>query len=165
MKTTDFIRASLEMSKGWIMGLAADMKDAPLVQPTPHGGNHPMWAVGHLTYSEANLIHKYARGGENPLAHWKEIFGEGAQPVTDAGVYPKYEEVLAEFEKIRAATLDYLGSLSDEDLDKPTSVPEEMRAYFGTVAQCFATTIIHFGFHGGQIADARRAAGREPLMA
>ena len=42
MNTIDFIKMSLENSKGWAMGLIGDMKDAPLTQPTPNGGNHPM---------------------------------------------------------------------------------------------------------------------------
>ena len=75
------------------------------------------------------------------------------------------EEVIAKLQEIREHTLQVVDGLSDEDLDKPSHAPEEMKDYFGTIGQCLAAIPIHFAFHGGQVADARRAAGRQPLMA
>jgi len=160
MTTIEFIKSALEMSKGWILGMAADMQDAPLTFPTPNGGNHPMWALGHLTYSEANLTQELIKGEANPLAEWKGIFGQRTESVADADRYPSFEEVMAKFEETRTNTLAILDSMTDEDLDKPSHAPEEMKDFFGTNAQCFSGVIIHFAFHGGQFADARRA----PLM-
>jgi hypothetical protein len=164
MKSVDFVKLSLEMSKGWIMGLAADIKDAPLTAPTPNGGNHPLWCLGHLVYSEASMISTLCKGEPNPLEAWKELFEAGTKPQADAGVYPSYDEILAKFEETRAATMAYLDTLTDEDLDKPSKAEGDMKDWFGTIAQCLAATPIHYGFHGGQIADARRAAGRSVLM-
>lgn len=165
MNAIDYIKMSLEMSKGWIMGIAADIKDAPLTAPTPKGGNHPMWCLGHLTYSEGNLVSTFIKGETNPVADWQAIFDVGTSPQEDAGKYPPVEEVLTKFEEIRSATLAMLEEMTDADLDKPSHAPAEMKEFFGTVGQCLAVIPIHFGFHGGQIADARRAAGRPPLMA
>ena len=165
MNSMEFIKMSLGMSKGWIMGLVEGIKDAPLTAPTPKGGNHPLWCIGHLTYSEGNLVHAMVQGEANPVAPWKDIFGQGTQPSSDAGDYPPIEEVLAKFAEIRADTMALLDTLSEEDLDKPSHAPEEMKDFFGTVGQCLAAISIHFAFHGGQIADARRAAGRPPLLA
>ena len=163
MRAVDFIKTSLGMSQGWIMGLAADMQDQCMTRPTPNGGNHPLWCVGHLVYSEANLI-STATGEPNPLADWKEMFGQGSEPSDDPAAYPSVEEVFGQAEKTRAATMAYLETLSDDDLDKPSHAEGEMKEWFGTVGQCLAAIPVHFGFHGGQIADARRAAGRPPLM-
>ena len=164
MKTTDYIKMSLEMSKNWVMGLAMDMKDSPLTAPTPRGGNHPLWCVGHLAYSEANLVQTVAQGKPNPLGDWKELFEGGSTPVTDAAAYPSYDELMQKFDETRAATLAYLDSLSDEDLQAESHAEGEMKEWFGNVAACFAAIPVHIGFHGGQIADARRAAGRPVLM-
>jgi len=41
MKTTDYIKMSLEQTKGWILPLVQDMKNAATTAPTPNGGNHP----------------------------------------------------------------------------------------------------------------------------
>ena len=73
--------------------------------------------------------------------------------------------VLGKFEEMRGATLASLDSLSDEDLDRPSHAPEEFGEGFGKVAACFGAMCSHFAFHAGQAADARRAAGRDPLMA
>ena len=67
-------------------------------------------------------------------------------------------------ETVRAETMAFLDTLTDADLDKPSHAPEEMKEWFGTIGQCLAVAPIHFGFHGGQIADARRAAGRQPVL-
>ena len=56
MNAIDFIRMSLENGKGWTLGLIGDMKDAPLTQPTPNGGNHPIWVLGHLVRAESDLL-------------------------------------------------------------------------------------------------------------
>lgn len=165
MNAIQFVRMSLEMSRGWIMGLAEDMRDAPLTAPTTNGGNHPLWSVGHLTYSEASLVNGLIQGEPNPLAEWKDIFAEKSLPTADADKYPSMDEVLAKFAEVRANTMQVLDSLTDEDLDRPSHAPEEMKDFFGTVGQCLAAIPIHFGFHGGQIADARRSAGKPPLMA
>lgn len=165
MKTVDFVKMSLEMSQGWIMGLATDMKDAPFARPTPNGGNHPLWNLGHLVYSEANLLHEFILGDENPIADWKEKFGQGcAEPTDNPADYPTYDEVLAKFEEVRASTMAALENMTDEDFDKDSHAPEEMKEFFGKISQCFAAMCMHFTFHGGQIADARRAAGRAVLM-
>ena len=164
MKTNEFISSSLEMSQGWVLGLIDDMKDAPLTAPTPNGGNHPLWVLGHLTYSEGQLIGEYVLGEQNPVAEWKEVFGQGSEAVADASRYPAIDEVQAKFQQIRAGTLKALESLSDEDLDKPSKATGEAANYFDTIGKCFVAVSVHFGFHGGQVADARRAAGRPPLM-
>jgi hypothetical protein len=164
MTAIDFIKLSLEMSKGWIMGLAADAKQVATTAPTPKGGNHPLWCLGHLTFSEGNLVHKYIKGQANPMAEYAELFDQGTTPLDDASKYPSYDELLAKFEAVRADTMALLDTLTDADLDKPSHAPAEMAQFFGTVGQCLAVIPIHYGFHGGQIADARRAAGLPVLM-
>jgi hypothetical protein len=165
MNTIDYIRQEMGMSKAWIGGLMADMQDSPLTVPTPNGGNHPLWIVGHIAYSESNIFNCYILGKDNPLAKWKNVFGISSQPVNDAAAYPAYDELLAKFESVRADTLAYLDTISNADLDKPSHAPEDRKDYFGTVGRCLTVMTTHLAFHGGQVADARRAAGRDILMA
>ena len=164
MNAIEYIKQEMAMSEAWILGLAADMKDSPLTAPTPNGGNHPLWCLGHLVYSEGNLVHKYIKGEANPVAEWAELFDSGTTPLDDASKYPTYDELLAKFEMVRGGTMAIVDKLTDADLDKPSHAEGEMAQWFGTVGQCLAAIPIHFGFHGGQIADARRAAGLKPLM-
>ena len=165
MKTTDFVKMGLEMSKNLAMGLITDMKDAPLTSPTPKGGNHPLWVLGHLAYGEANITNDLILGETNPLAEWKDIFGGGTEPVTDADHYPPFDDLAAKFEEVRARTLSLLNGLTDDDLDKPSKgCPDDLKDFFGTVGQCFLVLALHPMMHHGQVADARRAIGRKPMM-
>ena len=165
MNTIEFIKMSLENSKGWVMGLIADMQDAPLTQPTSSGGNHPLWVLGHVTRAESDLLDGFILGKPNRFPELESNFGMASTPSDDASQYPSMEELMGKFEEIRAATLAHLETLSEDDLDKPSHAPEEFGAFFGTVGACFAAMTTHLSFHGGQVADARRAAGRPPLMA
>ncbi len=164
MTAIEYIRMSLENAKGWSLGLINDMKDAPLTQPTPNGGNHPLWVLGHIVRAESDLLDGFILGQPNRFPEL-EMFAMGNEPSTDAAQYPSMDELLEKFEQIRAATLAHLDTLSDADLQKESYAPEEFGPMFGTVGACFAAMQTHMMFHTGQVADARRAAGRKPLMA
>ena len=165
MNAKEFIKLSLENSKGWTMGLINDMRDAPTVQPTPNGGNHTVWVLGHIIRAESDLLDGFILGQPNRFPELQEKFAMGSTPTANPEDYPTIDELLPKFEQIRAATLAHLDSLSDDDLDQKSHAPEEFGDAFGTVAACFAAMATHMSFHTGQVADARRAAGRSPLMA
>ncbi len=166
MNTIEFIKAGLEASKNLTLGLIDDMKDAPLTMPTSNGGNHPLWILGHLAYSEANIVHHIIQGNENPLIGWKEIFGGGSEPVADATVYPSFDELRQTYEEIHAYTLNVLEGLTVDDLNKPSkNCPPERDEFMGKIGQCFMVLTLHPVMHRGQVADARRMLNREPVFA
>ena len=165
MNAIEYIKMSLENAKGWAMGLINDMQDAPLTQPTPNGGNHPLWVLGHLARAESDLLDGFILGKPNRFPELEGLFTMGTTPSTDASQYPTIDELMAKFNEIRAATLAHLDTLTEDDLDKPSHAPAEFGPPFATVGACFAAMSGHMSFHAGQVADARRAAGRSPLMA
>lgn len=165
MNGKDAIRASLEISKQWLMPLVMDMKDAPTVFPTPAGGNHPVWVLGHIVSSEQSMLSGFILGESYEPAEQDRLFGMNNQPVADASKYPSIESLAARFETVRARTLKVLDSLSEADLDRASHAPAELADMFGTVGKCFAMLALHATFHAGQVADARRAAGRKPVFA
>lgn len=166
MKTKDFIKAGLDASKNLTFALIDDMKDAPLTQPTSKGGNHPLWILGHIAYSEANIVSHIIGGEENPLIGWKEMFGSSREPVTEADKYLPWDEVRQKFDEVRANTLNVLEGLSDDDLDQPTkNCPPGREQMMGTVGACFLVLALHPVMHRGQVADSRRMLDRKPLFA
>lgn len=165
MRATDYIKMSLENGTRWAMGLINDMRDAPFTQPTTNGGNHPLWVLGHIVRAESDLLDGFILGQPNRFPELEGLFTMGSTPDTDESHYPSMDELMEKFSVIRAATLAHLETLSDDDLDKPSHAPEDFGATFGTVGACFAAMPTHMSFHAGQVADARRAAGRPPLMA
>ena len=56
MNLATFLRESFAFSRDMTVKLAEDMRDAPRTFPTPKGGNHPQWVMGHLTLAEDGLI-------------------------------------------------------------------------------------------------------------
>ncbi|MEZ6094609.1 MAG: DinB family protein [Pirellulaceae bacterium] len=166
MTTVDYIRKGLELSRKMALGLIDDMQDAPLQTPTSRGGNHPWWILGHLTYAEANLLEHVIRGNDNPLGEWSGAFGARQEVGEDASKYPSWEDVRKKNDEVRANTLAFLDTLSDADLAKPTkNCPEGREDVLGTVGACLMLMTLHPMMHYGQVADARRMAGRERLMA
>jgi uncharacterized damage-inducible protein DinB len=163
MKTVDFIRMGLEWSAEAALALIDDMKDRPLTFPTPKGGNHPLWVLGHLAWSEGEFL-QFLTGRPNPLAHWKGQFGQGSEPSAEAARYPAFEVVRKAFQDLRAETIALVDSLTDADLDQPCKAcPPELQRFLATNARCLLVAMVHPYHHRGQVADARRAAGRPPL--
>jgi uncharacterized damage-inducible protein DinB len=155
----------LEFGRRTMEGLVADLDGADLVAPpTSRGGNHALWVMGHLAVSEASIVGRFIKGQEPALKEWQPLFALGSQPTSDLSKYPAKSELLKKSQAVRQETLNLLGSLSEKDLDKPTSV-QQNQELFGTIGRCFVTMVHHQAFHIGQIAVVRRALGRKPAFA
>ena len=164
MKAIDVIRNALETSDRAVLQLVEDMKDAPVTQPTPRGGNHPLWVLGHITFVEGNLP-RILFGEPNPVARWAPLFAPGTEPRADAAAYPPFEELLRTYRDLRARNLQALERIGDEGLDRPPkSPPPGMQQVMRTVGETFLLIALHQMGHRGQVADARRAYGREPIF-
>jgi hypothetical protein len=156
MKAIDVVRNALRESDRLATKMLEDMRDAPLTQPTPRGGNHPLWVIGHFAHSEG-LLHNRLSGEPNPVEHWTALFAGGTEPCADASRYPAFDEVLAKYRQLRAANVKRLDGLNDAALGR--SVPT-----FGTVEQAYLGIAMHQMLHLGQVADARRVVGKAPFF-
>jgi len=164
MKTVDFIRTALDATARATLVLIEDMRDQPLTFPTPKGGNHPLWVMGHLAFVEGQVIQQFMLGRPNPVAHWRDLFGIGSEVSAEASRYPPLGEIQNAFQNLRAETLKTLDTLDDADLDQPSKgCPPEFKEFLSTYGKCFLIVIMNTMNHRGQVADARRAAGRKPL--
>ena len=164
MNAIDLIRAALAVSDQGFLTLAEDLRDAPLTPPTPRGGNHPLWVLGHITFIEAGVPH-ILFGEPNPLERWAPLFAPGTEPKGDAGAYPPYDELLRTYRDLRARNLKLLDDLGEAGLDRPTkSPPRGLEDVLRTAGQTFLVLAMHQMTHRGQLADARRALGRTPLF-
>ncbi|HEV3162590.1 MAG TPA: DinB family protein [Isosphaeraceae bacterium] len=162
MKEIDLIRWALRKTDEWVVGAAEDMRDAPLTQPTSRGGNHPLWILGHLAVVEG-AVPQLLFSEPNPVEHWQPLFGRGTRPTTDAGAYPPFDEVLATYRELRAKNLARLDETGEAGLEQaPAAVPPGFAEKSLTRGQTLLVIALHQMSHLGQIADARRAAGREP---
>src|ERR1700751_1013328 len=165
MNTKDTLQFALTLSNKAILGTIDEMRDAATTFPTPNGGCHPLWVLGHLTLVEG-MIPAILFGENNPAAEWQLYFGENSKPVADASAYPPFEEVREKYLQLREQNLKLLESLSEADLDKPTKAPPKGREReFATYGQSFLVLALHQTMHRGNLTDARRAVGRTALAA
>ena len=164
MTSIDLIKNALAMGDGGMMMLLEDLRNAPMTFPTPHGGNHPLWVLGHITFVEAS-VPKVFFGEPHPLAHWGALFAAGAEPKSDPKVYPSFDEVLKAYKNARAKNLKLLDEIGEAGLDRPTkSPPKGLEQPLATFGKTFMTIAMHQMNHRGQLADARRALGRKPIF-
>lgn len=165
MQSKQLLVTALNLSASLVMPLLEDLRSAPLVAPTPAGGNHAHWILGHLVQSEGQF-RSMMRQIPNPVDHLSFIFGGGSVPDSTGANYPAYAELLATLVDMRSETMQWLESISETDLDQASqNVPPGFEPFFGTWRQCLLMQAMHWMNHRGQLADCRRAAGRERLMA
>jgi hypothetical protein len=160
MQTKEAIRYALTLADMAVNRALDQVEDIPLTFPTENGGCHPLWIAGHLAVVEG-LTNEILTGRPNPVAAWDELFGRGTIAVADAGRYPKLAEARARYAELRRANLAFLDSLSEAELDTPTSKqPEGLEDFFATYGKALLTIALHQMTHRGQLTDAFRTAGR-----
>jgi hypothetical protein len=164
MYTKDAIRYALELADGAIARTLPGIEDAPLTFPTPNGGAHPLWVMGHLALVEG-MTHEVIGLGENPAADLAKWFGQGTTPTANAADYPTLAEVRARYAALRKRTMDVLDSFSEADLDTPTKFqPKGLETHFATYGKSLLTLAMHQMSHRSHVSDAVRAAGRPSAL-
>jgi uncharacterized damage-inducible protein DinB len=165
MRMKEAIQFALGISDRVVVDVIDEMSDAATTFPTPNGGCHPLWVLGHLALVEG-MVPAALFGEENPLAEWQQYFGENSEAVADAHAYPPFAEVRQKYLELRARNLKIIESLTEADLDKPTKAPPKGREReFATYGQGFLVLALHQAMHRGNLTDARRAAGRPAVVA
>src|SRR6185295_15864461 len=132
MQSIELIRDNLRKSRDRVLTRVEEMREHGVVFPTPRGGCHTLWVLGHLAYIEALVVRRFMLGERNPLEEWEAVF-DGADISGAISQYPAFERVLATCRDVRASTVALLDSLSEDDLDKVSAhVPEGFEETFGT---------------------------------
>jgi len=159
MQGKDAIRAAADTSLMVFKGYLADLEDADLMRRPGEGCNHLAWQIGHLTASEVSLLESICPGKAAELpsgfaeAHSKETAGSD-----DPTKFLSKDEYLALMDKVRAATMEALDEIPDEQLDAPA--PESFRSFCPTVGHLFTLIATHHMMHAGQIVPVRRQLGK-----
>ena len=163
MQSVTLIRDNLTRSRDRVLARVEDMREHCVVFPTPRGGAHTLWVLGHLAYIEGLVVREFMLGDANPLAAWEAVF-DGVDVSGDITRFPPFDEVLATCREIRASTVAIVDSLSEDALDRVSRrPPADFEDTFGTYRLCLQYVADHWYMHRGQLADARRAAGLERM--
>jgi len=158
MQKKEMIRFALGVSDAAVMNTIDKASGTATTFPTPNGGCHPLWVLGHLAWVEG-LVRPVLYGEENPVANWAPLFGQETVPQADASAYPPYAEIREKYRELRERNLALLQSLSEADLDRPTKAPPAGREQeFATFGQTFLVLALHQTMHRAHVTDALRAA-------
>ena len=79
--------------------------------------NSPYWIMAHLCWAE-NRVGLNSPGHSGVDIPWLNDFRIGSAKGEKPASNPSLEEVLAAFKQIHATTVEYISSLSEEELDK-----------------------------------------------
>lgn len=110
--------------------------------------NSILWLIAHLTVSE-NWLLLVCTGGEKVSIPWARQFGLGSTiPVKED--YPPVDEIMSKFEEVHKACINYVSSLSDEDLQKPTTNGVTLGGE-DTVSSIIKHAVRHEGSHAGHL--------------
>jgi len=164
MNAKDAIQYSLQFARFFAESLLKDMQDEPLTRTVPETGQHAYWLLGHIVVSEAFLLDMYLKGESHRYEAWLPLFGLGTQPADQIDDGPTYAQLLEALDSVRAATLEYLETISEDDLDNPCHEVDGPGPSFDSIGQCLVAIGQHMTLHAGQVACVRKAAGRKPLL-
>jgi hypothetical protein len=148
---------------GFLQGTLSDFSDADmLVRPVP-GANHAAWQLGHLIVAESNMVNAAKTGaGAELAAGFAEKFKKTTAGNDDPSFFPKKGELLAQFDKVRQATIAFAKNVTQAELNKP--MPEPISGFAPTVEHLLTLMPVHVAMHVGQFQVLRRKLGKPILF-
>lgn len=165
MKTKDAIRSVYGTADTLVNSYLGDLTDADLlVRPVP-GQNHIAWQLGHLIGAERVFIETMKPGTSPPLPEgFDAAYGRDEEALTsdDPQRFLPKAEYLRLWKAQREATLGFLNTLSDTDLDAPG--PERFRKFCPTVGSMMMLVGTHPLMHVGQWVSVRRKLGKPVVI-
>jgi hypothetical protein len=121
--------------------------------------NHPAWTLGHLLFVEAQGARALGLDPELPEG-WAGRYAPGSTPTSARAAYAPKQELLERLGGLRIALLDRFASMPDASLDRPTpAVVSPFLGHCATIGDVLLYLAWHEGYHNGQLAVWRHAAG------
>ncbi len=160
MTVNEIFKGQLEFTRFITEQVSQDLTDNHLTILPENFGNPGIWILGHIAINRANYI-CYGLGEKDRLPEgWSALFGRGSTISKDLSIYPSATEIREFMKKEYAATMTFLLSLTDADLQRVPVIPSQI---FKTVAEVFYATTTHEAYHAGQFGLIRRLVGLSTL--
>jgi hypothetical protein len=155
---TEAVYRVSEIMVAYAKKLVADIPAERMCEQPASGMNHPLWILGHLTFSLDRMAKML--GAESHVDQdWADVFSPGTRPSTDVSRYPSKDDVLAAFEAARQRLVTAVKQTPDEVLAREFP-HEQFRSLLPTIGIAVTQVLTaHLGMHLGQLSAWRRAAG------
>lgn len=158
------VQAALESTRGLLKWFIDDFSDADLfVRPAPRA-NHMAWQIGNVIGGDIFLlkgVFPNARFPDLPPG-FAELHGSAGAAKDGPEGFLNKAEYIALFDAVRSAVIDFAGTLTDHDLDKPTS--GDMAKFAPRICDLFLLVANHTIMHAGQATVIRRILGKPVLF-
>lgn len=122
------------------------------------GKAHPLWLLGHLTFSLDTIVNLMCLGGAQQLpptymAKFSPAVMGGPAITTNASDYPAWSEVLGNYKKVSQSTSELLRKLDDADLPGGAkgNVPPPFADFFKVLGNTLGHMADHDAYHRGQL--------------
>jgi DinB superfamily len=160
MNSRDAIKIGLDMADFVCMAYLNDMTDAEFMH-RPHAEcNHINWQVGHLVVAENEMMSKIPDAKMPALpAGFAAKYHKNHAKSDDPSQFVNKSELMATYKSQREATLRFLASVSDSDLDKATGID-----YAPSLGSLFSMQGSHWLMHCGQWVVVRRELGKPVVI-
>ena len=154
--------AALNFARQTTLGLLEGVPQDKLTHQPCVGGNHALWIVGHLGYTDLMFLTRVGNKSIESSEGWIKLFGMGSVPKPDASAYPalgKLKEALADN---RETLLAWFASMSAEELAKPLS--DDFKSFASNHGMLMTSLAFHEGLHAGQLTVVRKSLGIAPMI-
>lgn len=163
MNSSEAIKNNIQTADMVCGAYLADLTDEDFMRRPHPECNHINWQVGHLIASDNEMTNSCIEGSLPPLPEgFAEKYSRETKDNNDPSAFCSREELLAINASQRAAILDVLDKLSDEDFAKAS--PEKMQGYAPTVGAAFNMLGSHWMMHCGQWVIVRRETGKPVVI-
>jgi hypothetical protein len=156
----DLIIPTFKLNLWYSQRLVADVSDEQMcAQPVPgRVMNHAAFVLGHLAWAAGDVASGFLGLPLMCPEGWKDLFGQGAQPLADRSRYPSRAVLLKTLEDAHARLAEAAPKAKPELLAQ--AGPERMRDRFPTIGSVLVGLMTsHHASHNGQLSAWRRALG------
>ena len=163
MNSREAIKISIDTAQMCCKMYLDDLTDEDLLLRPHTDCNHINWQVGHLIWSDYNMVNAVAPGKIPELPDgFADKYSKETVRCDDASAFCSKAELLNLASEQLAVVLDLLAGMSDEDLDAET--PEPLNSYAPTAGAVFSMLGSHWMMHSGQWVVVRRQLGRPAIF-
>ncbi len=164
MNGIEVLKASLAGTQFVLKWFVEDFTDADLlVRPVP-AANHAAWQIGNVITGDVYILNDQSLSVTFPDLPQGFAEKHGPNGTKDDGPegFLTKAEYFDLFDKVRAATIASLDSLTDADLDRPTT--GDIAKFAPTLGRLYLMVSDHTLMHAGQFSVIRRALGKPVLF-
>lgn len=164
MNGIEVLKASLAGTQYVLKWFVDDFSDAELLaRPVPNA-NHAAWQIGNVITGDVYILKDQSLNASFPELPegFAEKHGPNGSKADGPEGFLSKAEYFALFDKVRAATIASLDSLTDADLDRPTT--GDIAKFAPTLGRLYLMVSDHTLMHAGQFSVIRRSLGKPVLF-